>query len=181
MTKQQRKSGGSKRHAEAETLEILGTKFAMGPLSLVIHARWYSEAATRLPATDKYSPVPYYLAAHAIELSLKAFLALQNISVLELTDFKYGHDLTKLLDEAYSFGLQSTVSLSATHYASINGVASYYKEKVLEYPSLMEAMRGYSNLPNLTDLVQAAEILTSELEQRCLDHSNKPSRSPSEP
>jgi len=57
-----------------------------------------------------HAPVPVmYLVGHAIELSLKAFLAAKKVSLKELASRKYGHDLEKLFERATELGLDSIV------------------------------------------------------------------------
>ena len=48
----------------------------------------------------------YFLFCHAIELSLKAFLALHGLSREELASKTYGHNLASLMTKAVELGLQ---------------------------------------------------------------------------
>lgn len=74
---------------------------------LARYAREYIDAANLVdreigqrPGYELISPVPaYFLASHGIELTLKAYLRFQGISVDELVG-KYGHDLHKAYRKA---------------------------------------------------------------------------------
>jgi hypothetical protein len=74
-------------------------------------ARVCQEDAMRLEDCSQgyTSPGAYILIAHALELSLKAFLAKHQISEKELRTC-YGHDLDRLYNKAIEVGLHRSVS-----------------------------------------------------------------------
>jgi len=68
------------------------------------------------------SSAEYILIAHALELSLKAFLAKRGLSEKELRNEPYGHNLDSLYDEAVKRG--RTCLLSPTPSTSLLGLMS---------------------------------------------------------
>ena len=68
-------------------------------------AREFRQAYNDLPR--RYPPdwPRYFMLCHAIELALKAYLALHGVSVRKLQSRKFGHDLEKLLSKAMERGL----------------------------------------------------------------------------
>jgi len=74
--------------------------------------------------------VKFYLLAHSIELSLKAYLRYKKYT---LSDLKYfGHNLNKIYKELTSKFIYKLDSGSVT---AINSINSYYKNKEFEYPA----------------------------------------------
>jgi HEPN domain-containing protein len=67
-------------------------------------AEEFLRACRALPKRTPPDWPRYFMACHAVELALKAFLAARGRSVDELAK-GFGHDLKKLLDEAMSEGL----------------------------------------------------------------------------
>jgi hypothetical protein len=113
---------GSRRHAAVERLSLFGNVTRLGPYGLISYAKWFSEAAgsTTAPADAPNFPlVRTFLAARAVELALKAFLALKGRSLLELADGPYGHDLIGLIREAEKLDLKAHVRLNAVQHAEI--------------------------------------------------------------
>lgn len=165
----------AKRQAAIEDISVLGVRGRMGPLGLWIYAETYLKAAQALPSpADRFDPVPYYLASHSVELSLKAFLALRGKSLLELSSGEFGHNLITLLAEAQSAGLSDIVALKSNHLAAIESTAAYYEGKVFEYPAVGEALTAYSARPDLKHLLTAAQALVLPLHKPCLTAVNQP-------
>jgi len=108
------------------------------------------------------------LVCHALELALKAFLALKGSSLVELAGGPYGHDLKNLIAEADKRGLQALVKLDDNQNAEIIRASDYYAEKVLEYPSVTEVIRGYPKMANTDVLIGAADALVGALHEPCL-------------
>ena len=71
-----------------------------------------------------------YLYAHAIELSVKAFLMLHKVSDTKLK--KYGHNLEAIIYRANSLGLREVVNLDE-YEVTIARMNCYYQSKALEY------------------------------------------------
>ena len=59
-----------------------------------------------------FSPVPYYLYCHSLELGLKAFLLTKGATKHELKNV-LRHNLRKILPEARARGLEQTVPFAA--------------------------------------------------------------------
>jgi HEPN domain-containing protein len=165
----------AKRHAAIENISVLGIPGRMGPLGLWIYADAFLTAAQALPlAEGRFDPVPYYLASHSVELSLKAVLALRGKSLLELSGGQFGHNLRALLAAAQMAGLSDLVNLGSGHLEVVETTADYYEGKVFEYPAVGEAMTAYSSRPNIDLLLAAASALVVALHEPCLTAVNEP-------
>lgn len=146
-----------------------------GPHSLIYIARDYAEAARAVPAPAQghFAAPRYFLACHAIELALKAFLALKGQPVVDLID-TLGHDLAKALANAAAAGLAEAVpDLSGAHVEQINRASAPYNDKVFEYPALPVMMRGFADRPDVDVLIDAADTLVAALYPVCAAHTNQ--------
>ena len=140
----------------------------MGPLGLQLYAEMYFAAARTLPTPEvPFDPVRPYLVCHAIELGLKAFLSLKGHQMVNLAEGQFGHKLGAILNEAESIGLLDLVPLTTAHREVIKRAEIYYAGKVFEYPAVGEAVSAYPDMPQLTELFDAAALLTSSLAQTC--------------
>jgi HEPN domain-containing protein len=174
MTKKRRKSKSSKsaRHAEVEHVDLFGTTARLGPYGLIQFANQYLSAAKNIEVPEiarGFSVVRTFLACRAVELALKAFLALKGRSLVELMGPPYRHDLKNLVEEAEKRNLQSLVKLDDRQRAEIIRASDYYAEKVLEYPSLKEAISGYPKMPNTDTLIVVVDALIRALQEPCLN------------
>lgn len=89
----------------------------------------YRRAGTYVLVQFPEQPVPHFsLLGQSIELTLKAFLLKQGISLKDLKD-KSGHDLRKLVDKAKKSGISSKVSLTEAHWATIAFISDEFKSK----------------------------------------------------
>jgi len=88
--------------------------------------------------------------------------------MVELSEGPYGHNLESILDKAVEKEIGSLITLREDHCSEIRRANTYYAGKVLEYPSVGEAMSGFRNMPTLDLLIEAAEILVVSLKQPCL-------------
>jgi hypothetical protein len=122
--------------------------------------------ASRAADPDLGSHVPHYLTCHAIELALKAFLRVRQVPSQELKDVP-GHDLKKILKRCDDRHLSELVVLSEEQRGAIIHANKYYKAKVLEYFSRVDALKGYVDLPDLSILDGAAQILLEGLKAPC--------------
>lgn len=98
-------------------------------------ANSYLSAATRLlkdPSGQAYMPI-LFLLGHALELHLKAFLALQGMTDNQLKRPNLRHNLIGCLRECRERGLFRYLSLSLRQVRQIARVNLYYQEKHLEY------------------------------------------------
>lgn len=113
----------------------------------------FLEAARLLRATPptrtNFSLVIYYLAGHAAELMLKAFLYRQAMSVSQLKIL--GHDLEKLVMQAREKGLSDKAMLP-----NIRQLASAYMNKDFEYRK-----RAKRTFPDLDLLIEEVNNLQS--------------------
>jgi hypothetical protein len=170
MTKEPRKSA-SRRHAEVEGVTIFGTTVRLAPYGLIVFAEYYLLAARAVQAPEKAPDFPLvrtFLACHAVELALKAFLAMKGASLVELLGGPYGHNLKNLIEEAEKRDLQAFIKLDDGQRAEIIKASEYYSEKVLEYPSLIEAVFGQPNkMPNADVLIGVVDTMVSVLHEPC--------------
>jgi hypothetical protein len=87
---------------------------------------------------------------------------------VKLADGQFGHDLENLLGQAEKLQLRNLVRLADRQRDEIVRASTYYREKVLEYPSLIEATRAYPGMPDANLLIDAADALISALRKPCL-------------
>lgn len=167
-TKKIRALPPTKQFAIVDHISVAGIAANMGPLALHFYANAFLNAAHSLPALTGFDPVRPYLICHAIELGLKAFLSLQNLTMIELADSQYGHNFVRILEQAEPRGLTTTVPLTPEHLAAIRKASDYYSGKVFEYPAVGEMAAAYPNMPPINILVDAASILVQSLEHKCI-------------
>jgi hypothetical protein len=111
------------------------------PIGLSRHAEEFFDTAMAAddvvgmrPGYEFHAPVPVmYLVGHAIELSLKAFLAAKRVSLKELASKKYGHDLWKLFQRANELGLNVIVKLEDDQIKGLKVLNDLYCTKQLNY------------------------------------------------
>lgn len=140
----------------------------MGPIALWVYADAYRNAAKLLGATPAtYDPVRYYLICHAIELALKAYLAVCGSTMADLSDAALGHNLDAILKEAEAKNVAHLVPLSPVEAGEIVKASNYYSGKVFEYPAVAEAMKAYSGRPDFDLLVCVADKLVVGTEASC--------------
>lgn len=102
----------TQKHVSAHSPEISENDRTTA-VGLARYAYEYLEAAilvdereTQRNPGSKISPIPaYFLAYHAIELTLKAYLRLNRLTVEQLGDRKYGHNLRTCYRKAKELGL----------------------------------------------------------------------------
>lgn len=78
-----------------------------------------------------------------------------------------GHRLSSLLDKALAESLAAMVSLTPAQRQAIHLADEYYSGKVFEYPAVGEAMLGYSKMPPMDALLEAAQALVDGLRIPC--------------
>ena len=137
--------------------------------AFIHYASEFLEAGEHLPpSAAPFSSVRCYLACRPIELALKAFLSLKGASMADMAQH-YGHSLVKLLAGAEQAGLDSVIALSPEEKQQIAAASSYYNEKVFEYPSIIEALHGYPDKPDVAMLMHTARSLVDTLHPLCLE------------
>lgn len=106
--------------------------------------------------------VPYLsLLGQSIELLLKAFLMAQGVTLIELKK-NFGHDIKALVAEARKHGIESKVTLTNAHWATIELMSDEYKYKRYHYIKV-----GQMLVPDLQLGHEAAERLCKCLESIC--------------
>jgi HEPN domain-containing protein len=134
----------------------------MKPSAYSRAARDFYVAASHLLNYTRDTPLPtLFLIGRSIELSLKALLIQSGIPAISLAKKPYGHDLSKLLDEACERGLIDATFLP-THQSSVELLSKEYKSTTLSY---VEEHRTYL-LPRI-DLIDEAACRLLELASKC--------------
>lgn len=132
----------------------------------ILHAKDFLSAAEFvLNRTERISLSAYFLFGLSIELSLKAYLLDRGITLKELkSPSKFGHDLTKLLDEAERRGLKDIVILNQQEVGVIRLLGyDYMTEKRFAYP-----LNGHEYLLPLIEVTEVvARKLAFRLEAFC--------------
>lgn len=139
-------------------------------LSLLGFHRFASEflrTAGSFESAQAFSPVPYYLFCHSIELFLKAFLLTENVSKKYLKQ-RLGHDLAKALEKAKELGLEQVIPITPEQERELQKASAYYKSKDFEYFEVINNLMGYPGLPDLRMLEELASALAAGLESVCL-------------
>ena len=79
-TPKSQKLSAAKRHAQIESISILGAVGRMGSLGLWVYADAYLKAGTAMPPPSvPFEPTRYFLFCHTVELGLEAFLSVKEI------------------------------------------------------------------------------------------------------
>lgn len=81
--------------------------------------------------SNRFSPVPYYLICHSIELSLKSFLFSAGYKRKDRK--KLNHDLEKALNAAEDRGLGEHIEISEDERESLKKANNLYSKKEFEY------------------------------------------------
>jgi hypothetical protein len=134
----------------------------LGPLSYCAYAVEYLDAARAAgtPGT-RFKPAQTYLACHAIELALGAYLSTQGTSVDRMGRNLDTHNLWRLLEDAEARGLGALARLSAAQRKQIRKATAYYAQNVFEFPAFAEAVRGHPDAPEVAPLLAAASVLVA--------------------
>jgi hypothetical protein len=157
---------------QGQRLSIGRPRPRLGLAALSAYASNFLEAAKNTRSSGKYfRPAQLYLACHALELALKAYLWLQGRPVDNRGTGASRADLVSLLAQADLCGLTDIARPSAPQRAQIEKAALYYSEMVLEYPALVEAMRGYPRCPDIESFLGVATALVSAIRQKIGDLS----------
>jgi hypothetical protein len=128
-------------------------KINVSPLAFRLWAKQYYQCRLSFKCAD-FSPVPYFLLCRAIELQFKAL----HLEGKRQSDVKnnYGHDLIK------SYNDLPTVDrvLSREQLSLLEKANKIYKTKGFEYFNVGDAVRGFSDFPDLKALdALAAKIV----------------------
>ena len=143
----------------------------VAPIGLHIYATNFIDAAGVAPdVNNSFAPAKTYLACHAIELLLKAFLVTKGTRLKEVAQLR-GHDLNGLMEDAECEGLSELIEIPSRMKAEILKAATYYREKVIQYPAVWESVHCYRHWPATEPLIDAADLLAKALYEECL-HSD---------
>ncbi len=146
--------------------------FKISPLGFHKYSAEFLQIAKLAPISSEFSPVTYYLYCHALELILKAYLLVNNMTIKEL--IKIGHDLDILLKKARGYRINRHVTITQEYSNELNKVNKFYSSKGFEYfrPKLIKFSRRDSEFPNLKIIDQFATQLIEKLESICLNEPN---------
>jgi hypothetical protein len=140
----------------------------LGSLSFFAYAVEYLDAALAIRAKDSsFKPAQSYLACHAIELALSAYLTLHGRSVDRLGRNRGTLDLRSLLEDADACGLDKLARLTQVQRKQIKKANRYYAEMVFQYPALTESIRGYPEAADVRTLLAAATLLVKSIQAAC--------------
>ena len=103
-----------------------------------------------------------FLLGQAIELYLKAFLFHQGYGERQLRQRPFGHNLTRLLDEAAAKDLGTNIRISPALRTDLDSLNKLYSSKALQYFSILFVITT-PTLPKLARLFRFASGLN-----RCL-------------
>jgi hypothetical protein len=104
--------------------------------------------------------VKAYLLGHALELLFKTYLLTCGAGERELRGF--GHDVQRLLKECRAAGLNDLLRVSSELEADLGQFSAFYKQKDLEYFSILHLLAP-PRLPPLTRLVRFAGLFARRL------------------
>jgi hypothetical protein len=90
------------------------------------------------PPENRFSPVPYYLICHSIELSLKSFLFTAGYN--KAGRRKLNHDLEKAFRSAEENGLGSHLQITANDRVLLQSANKLYPKKEFEYFESLETV-----------------------------------------
>jgi hypothetical protein len=128
-------------------------KVNLSPDGFHMWAQHYFKCMKDFISPHRFSPVPFFLVCRAIELQLKAYhLQTKRQSYVKN---KLGHNLIR----SYSSLDSTNQILTNTELVELERANEIYSKKGFEYFAPIDAMRGYSNFPNLDVLIDACERL----------------------
>jgi len=167
--KKTKKKSRAKKHTQIEDVSFFGNLTRMAPAGLYVYAKDFLNSSKSISKTESsFSPSLNYLVLRSIELSLKAFLSCSGYSLEKLSGGILGHDLGALLDECEKHFISVISDLKQEHKNEIRFGSEYYVEKVFEYPAIGEAVRAYPKAPDVSILIEAAEVLVKYIKEPCL-------------
>ncbi len=114
---------------------------------------------------DGVSMVAYYLVGHTIELTLKSYLFAKGYTLSDLRNpKKFGHSISKLLDECRKRKIGREVKLSKAEITAIHSLNDEYKTKRFEYIEY-----GMYRLPDYLFTRGVAEKLVNGLQRYAMN------------
>jgi len=137
------------------------------------YAHEYFRAYKQFISQDKgFTPVPYYLICHSIELALKAYLSARGLTNEELR-FKSnrgrkngdGHNLPVIYDKCKEMGLGYLIKTTEAQELSIRKINELYNHKDFEYFMDLALILKKKNLPELNKLELIAKSLLEAINE----------------
>jgi HEPN domain-containing protein len=122
----------------------------------------YAVEFHKIARKTRFPIVQAFLLGQAIELYLKAFLFHRGYGETQLRARPFGHNLTRLLNEALSQGLVGLLRVSDEMKADLDALNKVYASKALQYFSIIYII-ATPTLPKLTRLFRFAERLNNYL------------------
>jgi hypothetical protein len=158
----------ARKHADIEHLAIGSLKTHAAPGAFVAYGKFYLEAGIAADAGRAgYNPAKHYLLCHSLELGLKGFLCLKGHPMIGLSEGKYGHNLERLLEAADREGLSTYVKLTSDQRGEIKKASDYFREKVFQYPAIVESAHAYPKSPDYDLLISASSMLLDGIRPPC--------------
>jgi hypothetical protein len=138
------------------------------PYGMLRYAEDYRIAAERVigdcnPLESGLLMPAYNLIAQSIELSLKAYLLSRGLKNSRLRGPLLGHNLSGLITEAESLGLNDLVSLDDLDRQLVSGLSRHYETHEFRYIRV-----GVKELPFWSLISPLAKRFTHELHDYCL-------------
>ena len=137
----------------------------LSPLGFYRYAKEFHSAAESYKPIDGFTPVPYYLYCRSLELLFKAYLLSKGITKQKLK--KYSHNLNKVLNKSKELEIEELITISKEEVNNIESANKYYHKKGFEYFEVVDAIKGYENLPELNILKSLSEKLLEVLYEPC--------------
>ena len=113
------------------------------------------------PPVNRFSPVPYYLVCHSIELSLKAFLFSTGFN--KAARKSLNHSLENAINAAEANGLSTYLQVSATERDLVRKANRLYPKKEFEYFESLETIYDPHDF-HLDELTSFAQRLFETIE-----------------
>lgn len=136
-----------------QVIEVPSIEVNISPDGFHLWAQHYYKCMRDFISPNSFSPVPYFLLCRAIELQLKAFHLKTKRQTQVKTEF--GHDLMR----SYSALSSGDQILSQVELDELTKANEVYSSKGFEYFAPVNALRGYSNFPDLEVLEQVCQKL----------------------
>jgi hypothetical protein len=159
---------------QAPTYSLKGEtgQYNLSPTGFRLWAKQYYECRQSFQCPD-FSPVPYFLLCRAIKLQFKA-VHLEQKRQAEVKK-AYGHDLIKSYEDL-PVDIKKKLSLSSKQLSLLEQankiysgkgfeelplleLANKHRGKGFEYVNVGDALRGFSNFPDLKDLDELAKAI----------------------
>jgi len=124
---------------QSVTLQVSNTVARVDGYWLRHYAADFLNAARDFtPPVNRFSPVPYYLVCHSIELSFKAFLFSAGFN--KAARKALNHNLEKAINAAEANGLGTHLQLSSNDQELIRKANRLYSKKEFEYFESLETI-----------------------------------------